>query len=99
MPIYEYKCKNCGHVFEVMQKISDLPICTCPECSGPTNKVISPAGLMFKGSGWYITDYSSKGKSSEESTRDKGKKKKEETKEEKKNIEDQSPANPSNSST
>ena len=80
MPIYEYRCNKCGHTFEIMQKLSDPPITACSKCSGPTNKVISPAGLMFKGSGWYITDYSSKGKASEGATEEKGKEKKEEKK-------------------
>lgn len=86
MPIYEYRCNQCGHIFEVMQKVNDPPITTCTECSGPTSKVISPAGLLFKGSGWYITDYSStKDKAREESS-----KKKEEGKvEEKKNASEQ----------
>lgn len=68
MPIYEYKCGKCGHTFEVMQKVSDPPILTCTKCLGPTSKIISPAGLMFKGSGWYVTDYSSKGKAGREGT-------------------------------
>ena len=62
MPIYEYKCSKCGHKIEVIQKMSDQPITVCEKCNGSMSKVISPAGLMFKGSGWYITDYSSKGK-------------------------------------
>ncbi len=66
MPIYEYRCKNCGHKIETMQKISDPPVTVCEKCKGTMSKVISPAGLMFKGSGWYITDYSSKGKPSDE---------------------------------
>ena len=66
MPIYEYKCSKCGHKIEVIQKMSDQPITVCEKCNGSMSKVISPAGLMFKGSGWYITDYSSKGKPPEE---------------------------------
>lgn len=62
MPIYEYKCEKCGHIFEAIQKFSDLPITECPKCSGFTNKIISSAGLQFKGTGWYVTDYSNKGK-------------------------------------
>lgn len=65
MPIYEYKCDSCGDIVEVMQKVMDLPLDTCSKCSGSMRKVISPAGLIFKGSGWYITDYSSKGKKPE----------------------------------
>lgn len=66
MPIYEYKCVECGHIFEAIQKVSDPPITNCPKCSGATNKIISPSGLQFKGSGWYITDYSRKGKAKDE---------------------------------
>ncbi|OHE55382.1 MAG: FmdB family transcriptional regulator [Thermodesulfovibrio sp. RBG_19FT_COMBO_42_12] len=67
MPIYEYRCSKCGYSFDVIQKVNDPPITTCTKCSGPINKVISSAGLVFKGSGWYITDYSSKGKREEKS--------------------------------
>jgi predicted nucleic acid-binding Zn ribbon protein len=67
-----------------MQKVSDPPITVCIKCSGPTSKLISPAGLMFKGSGWYITDYSSKGKPpKEEGKAEKGQEKVTEKKEEK----------------
>ncbi|MDD5435690.1 MAG: zinc ribbon domain-containing protein [Nitrospira sp.] len=66
MPIYEYKCEKCGHTFEAIQKVSDQPITECPKCSGVTNKVISAAGLQFKGSGWYVTDYSNKGKAKDD---------------------------------
>jgi putative FmdB family regulatory protein len=58
MPIYEYKCLSCGHKFEVLQKVSDEPIKVCPECGGEVKKLIGTgAGLIFKGSGFYITDY------------------------------------------
>lgn len=66
MPIYEYKCEKCGHTFEAIQKVSDQPITTCPKCSGVTTKIISAAGLQFKGSGWYVTDYSNKGKAKDD---------------------------------
>ena len=66
MPIYEYKCSKCGHRIEILQKMSDQPVTVCEKCNGAMSKVISPAGLVFKGSGWYITDYSSKGKSQTE---------------------------------
>ena len=69
MPIYEYKCSKCGHKIEVIQKMSDQPITVCEKCKGSMSKIISPAGLMFKGSGWYITDYSSKGKQSSEQSK------------------------------
>ena len=66
MPIYEYKCTQCGFTFDVLQKLSDPPIRKCTKCSGVTNKVISASGLVFKGSGWYITDYANKGKAKDE---------------------------------
>lgn len=57
MPIYEYQCEVCSHKFEVMQKFSDDPIKECVACSGPVRRLLSPPGLVFKGSGWYVTDY------------------------------------------
>ena len=60
MPTYEYKCKICGHEFEAFQLMSDDPVDTCPVCKGSVEKLISGgAGLIFKGSGFYITDYRS----------------------------------------
>ncbi len=56
MPTYEYQCKTCGHQFEQMQRFSDPPLTECPKCSGQIRRVIFPAGVIFKGSGWYITD-------------------------------------------
>lgn len=60
MPIYEYVCQSCTHRFEVKQRISDAPIAACERCGQPVVKVISPPAIMFKGSGWYVTDYSDK---------------------------------------
>ena len=57
MPIYEYQCEVCNHRFEVIQKISDKPIKKCVLCRGKVQKVLSAPGLLFKGSGWYVTDY------------------------------------------
>ena len=58
MPTYEYKCSECDHEFEEFQAISAPPITICPSCGGKTERVISGgAGLIFKGSGFYITDY------------------------------------------
>ncbi len=63
MPTYEYKCDSCGHVFELFQKMTDDPVRVCPECGCSVRRVIhGGSGLIFKGSGWYITDYG-KGKS------------------------------------
>lgn len=63
MPIYEYLCEKCSHQFELIQKFSDPPVTECPECKGNLRKLISSPGIMFKGSGWYVTDYSNKMKS------------------------------------
>lgn len=62
MPTYEYQCAK-GHQFEVFQKISDKPRAKCPTCGSRASRVISGgAGLIFKGSGFYITDYGKDGK-------------------------------------
>ena len=60
MPIYEYKCEN-GHLFDVMQRMSDDPLSECVECGASVRKVLHPVGISFKGSGFYSTDYSKKG--------------------------------------
>ena len=60
MPIYEYQCTSCAHRFEVKQSIKDDPIKECVRCGKEVTKLISPPAIMFKGSGWYITDYSDK---------------------------------------
>ena len=59
MPIYEYKCEN-GHVFDVMQKMSEDPLTSCVECGAPVRKVLQPVNIAFKGSGFYSTDYAKK---------------------------------------
>jgi putative FmdB family regulatory protein len=56
MPIYEYECEECGRRFELFQHFSDDPADTCPECSGAVHRVIQPVGIIFKGSGFYVTD-------------------------------------------
>lgn len=63
MPIYEYKCEQCGTIEEVLQKISDDPLTTCGHCSGRLQKLISNSTFHLKGSGWYVTDYAQKAKS------------------------------------
>ena len=63
MPIYEYECAKCGHIHEIMQKMSDKPLTKCPDCSGRLHKMISQSAFHLKGSGWYVTDYSNKSKS------------------------------------
>lgn len=63
MPTYEYECKHCGYVFEAFQKITDKPLSACPKCSKEVRRLISSgAGIIFKGSGFYATDYRKKGK-------------------------------------
>ena len=56
MPIYTYECDECGTRFDKLQKFSDKPLTRCPECKGHVRRLIQPAGIVFKGSGWYITD-------------------------------------------
>jgi len=63
MPLYEYRCENCGDVFEVMQKFSDEPLAVHEKCGGKVHRLLSAPALQFKGSGWYITDYASKSNS------------------------------------
>ena len=67
MPIYEYGCDACGKVIEVMQKFSDEPLKTCPDCSGQLTKLISRTSFQLKGTGWYVTDYARKPESQSKS--------------------------------
>ncbi|MFA5206235.1 MAG: FmdB family zinc ribbon protein [Lentisphaeria bacterium] len=61
MPTYDYKCKKCARVFEVVQSMKDAPLSKCEECGGPLKRLIGAgAGLIFKGSGFYCTDYKGK---------------------------------------
>jgi putative FmdB family regulatory protein len=62
MPIYEYECEQCGVRFERLQHMADAPLNECPECRGHVHRVLQPVGIIFKGSGFYVTD--NKGKSS-----------------------------------
>ena len=62
MPIYEYKCLDCGAHVEKMQKISDAPLTVCESCGGKLEKQLSLSGFQFKGAGWYVTDYAGKGR-------------------------------------
>lgn len=62
MPTYEYICRKCGHEFEAFQGIKDAPLKRCPKCKGAVRRKIGTgAGLLFKGSGFYVTDYRSEG--------------------------------------
>ena len=87
MPTYDYKCENCGNIFEIFQSIKDEPLKLCGHCGHESLvKMISvPAGLIFKGSGFYLTDYVKKNTSAspDSGTKDKpvtDKKEKKETK-------------------
>ena len=75
MPIYEYRCQDCDHEFEKMQKFSDPPVAACPTCAGSVQKLISRSAFHLKGSGWYVTDYArnegQKSDSTEKSTSEK----------------------------
>jgi putative FmdB family regulatory protein len=57
VPIYEYRCDECGDSFEVLQRMSDDPLETCKKCGGTLRKVLHPVAIHFKGSGFYTTDY------------------------------------------
>ncbi|RZI98751.1 MAG: zinc ribbon domain-containing protein [Rubrivivax sp.] len=58
MPIYAYRCSACGHAKDVLQKLSDAPLTTCPACSAESfSKQVTAAGFQLKGSGWYATDF------------------------------------------
>jgi len=59
MPAYEYLCKSCGKRFEVWQHMTDEPLTTCPTCHGSVRRLLFPAGIVFKGSGFYKTDHPS----------------------------------------
>lgn len=77
MPTYDYECKKCGHVFEVFQSITDPPVRACPQCKGRVKRLLGTgAAVMFKGSGFYETDYKRKSSTStsSNSTSDAGKK-------------------------
>ena len=56
MPIYVYGCDTCGQTFERRQSISEAPLVDCPECKGRMERLIQPVGIVFKGSGFYVTD-------------------------------------------
>ncbi len=59
MPTYEYVCRQCGHRFEAWQHMSDEPLKVCPKCGAEIHRVLFPAGIVFKGSGFYKTEYGS----------------------------------------
>ena len=86
MPTYDYRCVSCGHQFEAFQSMRDEQLKVCPECGGRIERLISGGtGLIFKGSGFYITDYKRKSESSR-SPRPKNEKKLETPKKEQKTV-------------
>ena len=60
MPLYEYRCRKCGAQIERIQRFTDAPLETCESCGGKLERLISSPAIQFKGSGWYVTDYSRK---------------------------------------
>lgn len=75
MPIYEYECKNCGHVFDVLQKMRDDPLTECPECGQPDlRKLLSAPNFHLKGGGWYETDFKTDKKRDSAESQDSGSK-------------------------
>ena len=73
MPTYSYRCDSCGHDFEAVQRFADDPLSECPQCGAAIRRVIQPVGVVFKGSGWYITDSRPKGSGDGEGSRAKTK--------------------------
>lgn len=61
MPLYEYRCKECGHQFEKIQSFSAPEEKECPKCHGQAERLLSAPAIQFKGSGWYVSDYARKG--------------------------------------
>jgi putative FmdB family regulatory protein len=74
MPIYEYRCRECGEHFERRQTLSDEPLKTCEKCGGELEKQWSLSGFQFKGAGWYVTDYAKSTGKDKKETSDKGQK-------------------------
>ena len=67
MPLYEYQCNACEKRFEELQRMSDAPLAKCRECGGELRKLLSSPAFQFKGTGWYVTDYSKSGSSQNDS--------------------------------
>jgi putative FmdB family regulatory protein len=67
LPLYEYRCKSCGHGYEKIQKVNDEPDTACPKCGGEVMRPLTAPAFQFKGTGWYVNDYASKSSSSSSS--------------------------------
>lgn len=70
MPTYVYRCQQCNHHLEVIQKFSDAPLKICPKCQGQLHRVIHATGIVFKGSGWYVNDSRSSSPTSRPATQE-----------------------------
>ena len=68
MPLYPYRCTKCGHRFEKIQSFNAEPETNCPKCAGQLERLLTAPGLQFKGAGWYVNDYASKGSSAAEAS-------------------------------
>ena len=79
MPTYEYRCRDCGHTFDIVQKMSDASLTHCPECGGELRKVFAPPAIAFRGSGFYATDHGKKSRTSSDADNDKADKDKKES--------------------
>ncbi len=79
MPLYEYQCEACGVRFERRQHVNDEPVRVCPECGGKVHRLIQPVGIIFKGSGFYVTDNRAKSSTSKPGSTRKQSKKSEES--------------------
>jgi len=76
VPIYEYRCRDCGDEFDAIQSFSDRPLRKCKKCGGKLQKLVSECSFQLKGSGWYVTDYGKKDHSNEKKKYDDKKKEK-----------------------
>ena len=73
MPLYEYQCKQCGAIFEILHGVDETYEGRCPECQGQTKKILSPSNFILKGSGFYVNDYPSESRKKVESEEKKSK--------------------------
>ncbi|KAA3665005.1 MAG: hypothetical protein DWQ04_02820 [Chloroflexi bacterium] len=73
MPIYSYRCNDCGHEFDIRQRMSEDTLTVCPSCDGEIRRVVTSVGVVFKGSGFYVTD-NRNGKSGKKDNKKKEKK-------------------------